>query len=198
MRLSSLLVILTCACATASSPPASSGAATGAADAGTVAAAPTPAPAAPEPVTPTAATATLESRSNTNVTGTARVTPGGSGVIVMVDVSGATPGEHGVHIHDKGDCSAPDATSAGPHYNPKAMHHGGLSTPERHAGDLGNMQVDSNGKGLLVVAVPDLTMDQVIGRSVLVHATKDDLQTDPAGNSGARIACGTLKAAPAQ
>ncbi|HYS08711.1 MAG TPA: superoxide dismutase family protein [Myxococcales bacterium] len=188
MRLSSLLVILACACATASSPPASS----------TPAAAPTPAAAAPEPVTPTAVTATLESRSNSSVTGTARVTPGGSGVIVMVDVSGATPGEHGVHIHDKGDCSAPDATSAGPHYNPKASHHGGLSTPVRHTGDLGNMQVDSNGKGLLVVAVPDLTMDQVAGHSVLVHAGKDDLQSDPAGNSGARIACGTLQAAPAQ
>jgi superoxide dismutase, Cu-Zn family len=195
MRLSSSLLILACACATASSPPASSTAGAPAA-AGTVAAAPT---AAPAPVTVTVVTATLESRSSSNVTGNARITPGGSGVIVMVDISGATPGDHGVHIHDKGDCSAPDATSAGPHFNPKAAeHHGGLSTPVRHGGDLGNMQVDSNGKGLLVVQVSDLTMDQVVGRSILVHAGKDDLQSDPAGNSGARVACGTLKAAPAQ
>ena len=188
MRLPALLLILAVACATSSPSPTPSAA---------PAAAPTPATAAPEPVaTPTVVTATLESRSNSTVTGTARVTPSASGVVVMVEVQGASPGEHGVHVHDKGDCSAPDATSAGPHFNPKAApHHGGVSTPVRHGGDLGNMQVDSNGKGLLVVSVGDLTMDNVVGRSVLVHAGKDDLQTDPAGNSGARVACGTLKPA---
>ena len=190
MRLSALLLILAVACATSSSSPS-------AAPAAAPAAAPVPTTAAPEPVaTPTVVTATLESRSNSTVTGTARVTPSASGVVVMVEVQGASPGEHGVHVHDKGDCSAPDATSAGPHFNPKAApHHGGVSTPVRHGGDLGNMQVDSNGKGLVAVTVADLTMDNVVGRSVVVHAGKDDLQTDPAGNSGARVACGTLKPA---
>ena len=194
MRPSSLLLVLACACATASSPsPAPTAAAAAGADAGVVA--PTPAAAAPEPVsTPAVATAVLEPRSGSSVTGNARVTPSASGVVVMVEVQHAAPGEHGVHIHEKGDCSDPAATSAGPHFNPKAAHHGGVSTPVRHAGDLGNMQVDSNGNGLLVVAVPDLTMDSVVGRSVLVHEKKDDLQTDPAGNSGARVACGALKA----
>jgi Cu-Zn family superoxide dismutase len=115
---------------------------------------------------------------------------------VLVEVQNATPGEHGVHIHEKGDCSDPAAASAGPHFNPKsAAHHGGVSTPVRHGGDLGNMKVDSNGNGLLVVAVADLSMDNVLGRSVVVHEKVDDLQTDPAGNSGARFACGAIQAA---
>ena len=65
----------------------------------------------------------------------------------------------------------------------------------RHGGDLGNMQVDSNGRGLLVVAVGDLTLENVAGRSIVVHQTADDLKTDPAGNSGARVACGTIQPA---
>jgi len=201
MRLSSLLLILACACATPSSSTAPSSAGTAAADAGTAAAdagaaAATAADAGVPAAPATAATAVLEPRSGSSVTGNVRITPSASGVVVLVEVQNAAPGEHGVHVHEKGDCSAPDASSAGPHYNPKgAAHHGGVSTPVRHGGDLGNMQVDANGKGLLVVAVADLTVDSVVGRSVVVHEKKDDLQTDPAGNSGARIACGTLEAA---
>jgi len=190
MRISALPMILAVACASSSPSPTP-------APAAAPAAAPAPATAAPAPAgTPAVVTASLESRSSSTVTGNARITPAASGVVVMVEVQGASPGEHGVHVHDKGDCSAPDATSAGPHFNPKAAaHHGGVSTPVRHGGDLGNMQVDSNGRGLLVVSVADMTMDNVVGRSVVFHASKDDLQSDPAGNSGARIACGTLKAA---
>jgi len=212
MRLSPLLVILACACATASSSstPAAAGtaaadagtsAAAGAADAGAQAAGAADAGAAAmgdagSAPTPAVATATLEPRSGSSVTGNARVTPTASGVVVLVQVQHAAPGEHGVHVHEKGDCSDPAATSAGPHFNPKAAaHHGGVSTPVRHGGDLGNMQVDASGNGLLVVAVSDLNMDNVVGRAVVVHEKKDDLQSDPAGNSGARVACGTLQAA---
>jgi len=122
------------------------------------------------------------------------VTPSASGVVVLVTVQDASPGEHGVHIHEKGDCSDPAATSAGGHFNPNSgAHHGGPNTPVRHGGDLGNMKVNSLGGGLLVVAVSDLSMENVVGRSVIVHEKVDDLQTDPAGNSGARIACGVLQ-----
>jgi len=170
-RLASLLTILVCGCATSSST--SGGAARGSGG----------------------ATATLEARSGSSVTGTARATPTSGGVALHVEVQGAAPGEHGVHIHEKGDCSDPKATSAGGHYNPAAgAHHGGLNTAVRHGGDLGNMTVDSSGKGTLDVDVPGLSIGEVIGKAVVVHEKQDDLQTDPAGNSGARVACGVLQA----
>ena len=125
------------------------------------------------------ATATLlEARSGSSVTGTARATPSSGGVALHVEIQGAAPGEHGVHIHEKGDCSDPKATSAGGHYNPAAgAHHGGLNTPVRHGGDLGNMNVDSSGKGSLDVDVPGLSVSEVVGKAVVVHEKQDDLQT---------------------
>jgi len=186
MRFGLLLLVLAGACATASSsvPPSSDAAA---ADAGAPAGAPAQAA--------SVATAVLEPRSGSNTSGTARITPTTSGVVALIELQNAAPGEHGVHVHEKGDCSDPAAMSAGGHFNPKsAEHHGGPTTPVRHGGDLGNMQVDSNGRGLLVVAVGDLTMDNVVGRSIVVHQSVDDLKTDPAGNSGARVACGAIEA----
>jgi Cu-Zn family superoxide dismutase len=139
---------------------------------------------------------TLEPRSGSNVSGNVRLTPTAGGAVALVEIQNASPGEHGVHVHENGDCSDPAAQSAGPHYNPKsAVHHGGAATPVRHAGDLGNVQVDSSGRGLLVISVSDLSLDDVVGRSVVVHEKRDDLQTDPAGNSGSRVACGAIRAA---
>jgi len=204
--LSALLAALACATSSPAPTPGAGPAGAAASDAGTAAApagsaadagatvagAAADAGAPSQPVS--LATATLEPRSGSSVSGSARLTPSAGGVVVLVEVQNATPGEHGVHVHDSGDCSDPAATSAGPHFNPKgAAHHGGVSTPIRHGGDLGNMQVDSTGRGLLVVSVSDLSMDNVVGRSVVVHEKKDDQQTDPAGNSGARVACGTIR-----
>jgi len=214
MRYATLLLILACGCATTTSTTgAPSGGTAGGADAGTVSsdagmlgvfdaggmygdAGAMGAPDAGMPgTTPSVLTARLEPRSSSNVSGIARVTPGGSGVVVLVEVQNATPGEHGVHIHENGDCSDPAAQNAGPHFNPKsAAHHGGANTPVRHGGDLGNMKVSSSGRGLLAVTVSDLTMDNASGRAVVVHEKADDLQSDPAGNSGNRIACGVLQA----
>ena len=213
MRFASLLVAMACACATASSSTAPSGgtAASGAdggmagADAGAMPSADggmgadagtdggmAAAPAGPPPAM---AVATLEPRSGSQLTGNAQVTPTASGVAVMVEVQNATPGPHGVHIHEKGDCSDPAAANAGGHFNPKqAPHHGGAGSSVRHGGDLGNMNVDSNGRGLLIIAVNDMTMSNVVGKAVVVHEKQDDLQSDPSGNSGARIACGVLQA----
>jgi len=195
MRYELLVAVLAVACATPSSSTApSAGATTTAADAGS-SSAPSAAGAPAQSAAVALATANLEPRSSSNISGNARITPSGSGVVVLVEVQNATPGEHGVHIHEKGDCSDPAAQNAGPHYNPKSSHHGGVSTPVRHAGDLGNMQVDSTGRGLLVVSISDLSINDVIGRSVIVHEKKDDLQTDPSGNSGGRFSCGTIQAA---
>jgi Cu-Zn family superoxide dismutase len=173
MRRAPLLTILVCACATSPSRTHETSA---------------------RASTASGAAATLEARSGSSVTGSARASPAGGGVALHVEIQGATPGDHGVHIHEKGDCSDPKATSAGGHYNPAAgAHHGGLNTSVRHGGDLGNMQVDSSGKGSLDVTVPGLSVGEVVGKAVVVHEKLDDLQTDPAGNSGARIACGVLQ-----
>ncbi len=178
MRLVSLLTILLCACATSSQQAHETSAR--ASTASTAAA--------------SGATATLESRSGSSMTGTALARPSGSGVAIHLEVQNATPGEHGVHVHEKGDCTDAKAMSAGGHFNPDGgAHHGGLNTPVRHGGDLGNMQVDSSGKGTLDVTVPDLSYDSIVGKAIVVHEKQDDLQTDPAGNSGARVACGVFR-----
>jgi Cu-Zn family superoxide dismutase len=195
MRLASLIVLL-CACASTSSsaPPAGGPAATGGAAAAAAPDAGTSSGAGASAQPPSVATAVLEPRSGSNASGSARLTPSPSGVAVLVEVKNATPGEHGVHIHEKGDCSDPAANNAGAHFNPNsAAHHGGPSTPVRHGGDLGNINIDASGRGLLVITVGDLSMDNVVGRSLLVHEKADDLRTDPAGNSGARIACGVIQ-----
>ena len=147
------------------------------------------------------AVATLEPRSGSNVAGTATFTAAGNGqVAVMVKVANAAPGKHGVHLHLTGDCSAPDAASAGGHFNPENMQHGGPDGATHHAGDLGNIDVGADGTGTLNVTTKDLTLTDgphsVIGRAVVVHEKVDDLVTQPTGNSGARQACGVIAAAP--
>lgn len=148
-----------------------------------------------------AASAVIEPRSGSTVSGTARFVSLSDGLGVHVELQGATPGQHGIHIHEKGDCSDPEAKSAGGHYNPgTAPHHGGPRTAVRHGGDLGNIEVDSSGRGVLDVVVPGLSVnsvqDGVVGRSIVVHEKADDLQSDPAGNSGVRVACGQIQPPP--
>jgi Cu-Zn family superoxide dismutase len=145
----------------------------------------------------TKAAAQLEPKSASQVTGMVTFTKVGDEVQVVADIQNLKPGKHGFHIHEKGDCSAADAMSAGPHFNPMHEHHGGTHTAERHVGDFGNIEVDASGKGHLVwKGKLDLSgPNSIIGRSVVVHEKEDDLKTDPSGNSGARIACGTINAA---
>ena len=143
------------------------------------------------------AAAQLEPKSGSQVTGTVTFTKSGDEVQVVADIQNLKPGKHGFHIHEKGDCSAADAASAGGHFNPTQKHHGGPKTAEHHSGDLGNIEADASGKahldwkGKLSLS----GADSIIGKSVVVHEKDDDLKTDPAGNSGARIACGTINAA---
>jgi Cu-Zn family superoxide dismutase len=145
----------------------------------------------------TKATATLESKSGSQVKGTVTFTKTGDEVQVVADIEGLKPGNHGFHIHEKGDCSAPDASTAGGHFNPMMGHHGGPATMERHAGDLGNIVADASGKAHLDwKGKLDLAgTKSIIGKSIVVHEKEDDLKTDPSGNSGARVACGVINAA---
>ena len=139
----------------------------------------------------------LESKSGSQVTGRVTFKKVGDDVQVVADIQNLKPGKHGFHIHEKGDCSAPDAASAGAHFNPGQHKHGGPMTAERHEGDLGNIEADASGKahidwkGKLNLS----GADSIIGKSVVVHEKEDDLKTDPSGNSGARQACGAIEAA---
>lgn len=122
------------------------------------------------------------------------------GVRVVAQISGLNPGrEHGFHIHEKGDCSAPDASSAGAHFNPKDMHHGGPEAENRHAGDLGNLVADAEGKAeyeRLDKVIKLNGPESIIGKGVIVHEKADDYTTQPTGNAGGRIGCGIIKAVP--
>ena len=148
--------------------------------------------------TKTAASTTLEARSGTSISGDASFAQEGDTVRVVVNVKGATPGEHGLHIHEKGDCSAADAASAGPHFNPHKMDHGGVEQSPRHAGDLGNMTIGADGSGRHEVVLKGLTVVagelSVVVRALVLHEKPDDLRTQPSGNSGARIGCGVIVA----
>jgi len=130
------------------------------------------------------------------VSGTVTFTEVADGVQVHADIAGLTPGNHGFHVHEFGDCSSTDASSAGAHFNPTNQPHAGPDAPERHVGDMGNVEADASGKATLEYVDHQISLitdeRSVIGRSVVVHAKADDLKTQPAGDSGARIACGVI------
>ena len=144
------------------------------------------------------ATTTLDSRSNSTTTGTAEFEPSGEGAKLTLKVSGATAGQRGAHIHETGDCSAADASSAGGHWNPATKDHG-PADPAHHLGDLGNITIGEDGKGELVVTkqewrIGDGSAQDVVGKAIIIHAGQDDLVSNPAGNSGGRVACGVIQA----
>lgn len=129
------------------------------------------------------------------VTGTVIFTNTDAGVKVVADVAGLTPGKHGFHIHECGDCSAADGSSAGGHFNPGKMNHGAPMDMTRHAGDMGNLEADATGKAHLEYIDTKMQLDgsaSIIGRSMIVHAKEDDLKTQPTGNAGPRVACGVI------
>lgn len=146
----------------------------------------------------TAAQADLKPTQGQNARGTATFTQQGSQVTVVAKFSGLTPGGHGFHIHEKGDCSAPDATSAGGHFNPSGKQHGHPQQGEHHVGDLPMLEADASGNATLTTTLPGLSLGKgdasIIGRGVIVHAAPDDFKTQPTGNSGARVACGVIVA----
>ena len=121
----------------------------------------------------------------------------GHGVLVNAHVEGLTPGDHGFHIHEKGDCSAPDATSAGGHFNPSGHKHGAPDGAEHHEGDLGNLTAGDDGVADKIITLTDISLtdgaaNDVIGKGFILHDKADDFTTQPTGNAGGRVACGVV------
>lgn len=143
---------------------------------------------------PELAQAQLVATTGNAVAGTVRFTRRGSDTLVEVSLNHLPPGVHGFHIHEKGDCSSGDGLSAGGHFNPAGQPHGGQDTPH-HEGDLGNVTAGDDGMVNTNFHVKDLPLSGdtgIIGRAVIVHAAADDLKTQPTGNAGKRLACGTI------
>jgi Cu-Zn family superoxide dismutase len=128
--------------------------------------------------------------------GTVRFTQLGDKVRVVADLTGLTANQqHAMHIHEFGDCTAPDGMSSGGHYNPEGHQHGLPTMAARHAGDLGNVRADGAGKAHYEITIENVTLvgmkNPIIGRAVIVHAKPDD-GGQPVGNAGGRIGCGVI------
>lgn len=147
------------------------------------------------------ASAVLKDASGKEV-GRAVFTATPSGALLDLNLTAAQPGVHALHIHAVGKCDPPDFKSAGPHFNPDQTKHGIMSPEGPHAGDLPNVHVPADGKLEVEFLDPVVTISQEAalldadGSSIVIHAGPDDYKTDPAGNSGDRIACGVITAAP--
>ena len=159
-----------------------------------------PAPSEPKADVAMTAQATLAAASDSKVEGVVTFSMKGETVSVHAKISGLTPGDHGFHVHEKGDCSAPDATSAGGHFNPHTVDHGGPEVDVHHAGDLGNITANAEGVGELTVDLPanflSLAPDaknNIVGRAVIVHGGADDLKSQPSGAAGPRVGCGVIE-----
>jgi len=145
------------------------------------------------------AVANLASASASLVSGRLVLVPMGRGVQLTGEIGGLQPGSsHGFHIHEKGDCSAADASSAGGHFNPAAQPHGRAGHGAHHAGDADNLVADANGVARVDVHVDGVTLgggaaNDIAGRAIVVHAAADDYSSQPAGNAGARVACGVIR-----
>lgn len=142
----------------------------------------------------------LAAASGSLVSGRLTIMPEAGGVHLKGEIGGLKPGgTHAIHIHEKGDCSAADASSAGGHFNPASAMHGRVNTASHHAGDMDNIvadakgvaQVDAHARGpVLGGGAPN----DALGRAVVVHAAADDYTSQPAGDAGARVACGVITA----
>lgn len=145
-----------------------------------------------------AAIARLAPASGSEVSGEVRFYPGGDSVIVLVEAEGLETGMHGFHIHETGDCSAPDASSAGDHFAPQGNPHGSPTMEQpHHVGDMGNIRADGNGVVMVQLSFDALSLQEpnsIIGKAVIIHAQADDLQTQPSGDSGDPVACGVIQA----
>lgn len=130
--------------------------------------------------------------------GTAQILANGPEITILIAATGLAPGVHGVHLHTRGACDAPNFESAGAHLNPAGQEHGMNNPAGAHLGDLPNVTAGSAGTGTVSATLPgsrDAVLAQLFdadGTAIVVHATADDYLTDPSGNSGGRIACGVL------
>jgi len=154
----------------------------------------------PEGQTPVGAGAELKPTQDNSVTGSLNLVAEKNGVRIAGLVKGLKPGtEQGFHIHEKGDCSAPDASSAGNHFNPTAQPHGNpKESGPKHVGDMVNLRADSQGVAkvdtfIAGAALQSGTPNDVFGKAIVIHQKPDDYTSQPAGNSGDRVACGVIR-----
>jgi superoxide dismutase, Cu-Zn family len=143
------------------------------------------------------AVAYLKPTKGNKVQGTVTFTKVPGGIRVVADIEGLSPGRHGFHIHEHGDCEGEEAAAAGAHFNPANSEHGSPDSEKRHVGDLGNLIADESGHAhydKIDRVISFQGPNSIIGRSVIVHADEDDLTTQPAGASGAKISCGVIEA----
>ena len=146
-------------------------------------------------VPPKKAIAVLQGLGGSQVKGTVTFTQEPTHIKISGEITGLTPGEHAFHVHEFGDCSSADGTSAGAHFNPDMTMHGGPHDKNRHVGDLGNLTADENGKATVNLEDKVIALfgpRAIVGRSLIVHEKADDLKSEPAGNAGARIACAVI------
>ncbi|MFQ5741180.1 MAG: superoxide dismutase family protein [Acidobacteriota bacterium] len=148
------------------------------------------------PQEPVTAAAELQPTAGNAVAGSVSFEESNGRVKIVAHVTGLEPGKHGFHIHETGDCSAPDGTSAGGHFNPDQSAHGAPDADTHHAGDLGNIEADAQGVADLDMSVEFVTLTEgahsILGRAVIVHAQEDDFG-QPTGHAGARLACGVIR-----
>jgi Cu-Zn family superoxide dismutase len=144
----------------------------------------------------------LSAASGSLVSGRLTLRPMGDGIHLNGEIGGLPPGSsHGFHIHETGDCSAADATSAGGHFNPGGEPHGRATQAQHHAGDADNIVADAEGVATVDAHFSGVVLggngaNDAIGKAVIVHADPDDYRSQPSGNAGARVACGVIEAAP--
>ena len=128
-----------------------------------------------------------------SISGTVHFDKTETGTKITADITGLSEGEHGFHIHQFGDCSAPDGTSAGGHFDPDDMQHNSRDAEKRHVGDMGNL-VSEGEEFTTTLSYTDnnIFLEEVIGRGIIIHAGQDDLTSQPSGDAAARIACGVI------
>ena len=162
-------------------------------------AAPPPAEAPKSDAKGAEAQAKLKATRNSSAEGEIEFEAAAGGVRLKGEIEGLTSGSvNAIHVHEKGDCSAPDASSAGGHLNPDNQPHGEMTAAQHHAGDIPNVTADGSGKARIDLVVPGLEIGtgsprDVIGKSLVLHAKADDYHSQPAGNAGDRIACGVIE-----
>jgi len=144
------------------------------------------------------ATATIVAKNSSGLSGTVTFTDKDGTIEMIAEIEGATEGNHAIHIHAIGDCSADDGTSAGGHWNPTNEDHGTWGSPPFHRGDIGNISADSNGKGSITRETDlwclgcDDENKNVLGKAIIIHEGPDDFSSQPSGAAGPRIGCGEI------
>jgi Cu-Zn family superoxide dismutase len=140
--------------------------------------------------------AAIQPRSGSTVAGTAIFLRIDRAAVAMLSITGASPGDHAVHLHTTGDCSAADAMSAGGHWNPAMHNHGAPYAADKHLGDMGNITIGADGRGSLTLmndswSIDDGALTDLIGKAIIFHASRDDF-SQPVGNAGGRQGCGVI------